>query len=418
MEVVYARCAGIDVHKRMLMTQARLAQGGKVQRELRECGTFTKDLLALRDWLKELGVTHVAMEATGSFWRPVYNILEGEFEILVCNAHHIKNVPGRKTDVKDAEWISELLAHGLLKPSFVPEAPQRALRDLTRTRSTFVAERARIANRIQKLLEEANIKLASVATDVLGASGRQMLRALVGGQEDPHILAEMSLRRLRKKIPQLQFALEGRIRPHQRIVLGELLKQVESLDLSIDKLEEAIQQELDEEGNRPFETAVALLTSVPGIGTTSARAIVSEIGPDMDRFGSAERLCAWAGVAPGNHQSGGKRLSGKTLHGNRSLMTTLAEAATAAARTKDTYLAALYRRLSLRRGKRKAVVALAHSMLRSVYYMLKSGAVYHDLGPNHFDRINYDKTVKRLEKRAGELGYCLMPATTTTNAAT
>ena len=409
MEVLHTRCAGIDVHKKTLMVHARAVEDGKVVREIRESGTFTSELLALRDWLKDRGITVVAMESTGSYWRPVYNILEGEFEILVCNAQHIKNVPGRKTDVRDAEWIAELLAHGLVKPSFIPEAPQRALRDLTRGRSSLVSERARLGNRIQKLLEEANIKLASVATDVLGVSGRAMLASIAAGQDDPHTLAGKAKGRLRLKMGALGEALHGRVRPHQRILLGELLKQVESLDASIQTLEIAIHEEIVRETDIPFETAIALIQTVPGIAETSARAIISEIGVDMTRFGSASRLCAWAGVAPGNNQSGGKRLSGKTLHGNRSLMRTLAEVASAAGRQKGTYLSALKGRISARRGKRRAVVAVAHSVLKSIYHMLVNGVHYHELGPSHFDRIDVAKVIKRLSKRADDLGYEMRP---------
>jgi len=409
MEIMYARCAGIDIHKRMVMTHARLVEAGRVVREIRESGTFTKELLELRDWLKDRGVTHVAMESTGSYWRPVYNILEGEFELLVCNARHIKNVPGRKTDVKDAEWIAELLAHGLLKPSFVPEVPQRALRDLTRGRSSLVSERARLANRVQKLLKEANIKLASVATDVLGVSGRAMLASIAAGEDDPRVLARKAKGRLRAKAQALGEALQGRVRPHQRVLLRELLKQVESLDASIAALETEIATEIRNETDIPFEAAVALLQTAPGIAQTSARAIIGEIGTDMSRFGSARRLCAWAGVAPGNHESGGKRLSGRTLHGNRSLMRTLAEVAAAAARQKGTYLSALYGRLAARRGKRRAIVAVAHSVLRSIYYMLTSGVSYQELGSAHFDNINRAAVIRRLARRAEELGYSISP---------
>jgi transposase len=412
MEVVNARCAGIDVHKKMVMTHARVVEPAGVAREILESGTFTKDLLNLRDWLKDRGITHVAMESTGSYWRPVYNILEGDFEILVCNAHHIKNVPGRKTDVRDAEWIAELLAHGLLKPSFAPEAPQRALRDLTRGRASLVSERARLSNRIQKVLEEANIKLASVATDVLGASGRAMLASIAAGEDDPRALARKARGRLKSKTEELGDALQGRVRPHQRILLRELLKQVESLDASISALEAAIDAEIQEEPKIPFEAAVALVQTAPGIAGTSARAIIAEIGADMTRFGSDKRLCAWAGTAPGNHQSGGKRLSGKTLHGNRALMRVLAECACAAARQKGTYLSALYGRLAARRGKRKAIVAVAHSLLKSIYHMLVKGESYQELGPNHFNNINRAAVVRRIARRAAELGYAITPLET------
>lgn len=412
MEVVFARCAGIDVHKRSVTTHARLVGAGSARRQIRAFGTFTQELLEMRDWLKDLGVTHVAMESTGAYWKPVYNLLEGEFEILVCNAQHVKNVPGRKTDIKDAEWIAELLAHGLLKPSFVPEKPQRALRDLTRARSGLVAERARLANRIQKLLEEANIKLASVATDILGVSGRAMLQEIVRGNDDPVSLASNAKMSLRKKIPALQLALEGRVLPHQRTILGVLLKEVENLDGSVEVLEAAISDELAREDNSRFEEAVRLITTVPGVGETSARAIIAEIGADMDRFGSANRLCAWSGMAPGNHQSAGKRLSGKTLHGNKSLQATLVEAAWAATHRKDSYLSALYRRIAHRRGIKRALIAVGHSILRSIYHMLSNRLPYQDLGQDYFDRINPGRTLSRLTRRARELGFDLTPATT------
>jgi transposase len=418
MEVVNARCAGIDVHKRMVMAHARLAEGPAPLRKVMEFGTFTQDLLAMRDWLHELGVTHIAMESTGVFWRPLYNVLEDEFEILVCNAHHIKNVPGRKTDVKDAQWIADLLAHGLLKPSFVPGPPQRALRDLTRARSQYVAQRARLSNQIQKLLEECNIKLSSVASDVLGVSGRAMLAALAAGQDDSKTLANYARRSLRKKLPQLGLALQGRMRSHQRTLLREHLNQVESLDRSIRALESAIDETLKQEPNSPFESAVAVIQTHPGIAETSARAIVSEIGADMARFGSAERLCAWSGMAPGNHQSAGKRLSGKTLKANRYLRSILVEVAQSAANQKGTYSSALYARLAARRGKKRALIAVGHSVLRSLYYMISNGQPYKELGANHFDELNRTRIVRRLTQRASSLGFELRPALATNGGST
>ena len=405
MEVLYARCAGVDVHKRMLMTHARMIEDRKVRREVKESGTFTREILALADWLKEREITHIAMESTGPYWRPVYNILEGSFQILVCNAQHIKNVPGRKTDVKDAEWIADLLAHGLLQPSFVPDAPQQALRDLTRGRWVLVAERVRIGNRIQKLLEEANIKLASVASDVLGVSGRTMLAAIAAGQDDPKALADMARGRLRHKLDLLGQAMQGRVRPHQRILLRELLNQVRSLDDSIASLETAIDEAIRQETEIPFERAVAVLQSAPGIAANAAPAIISEIGVDMARFGSAPRLCAWAGVAPGNRQSGGKRLSGRTLNGNRALVRTLVEAACSAKSQRGTYLSALYGRIAARRGKKRALMAVAHSLLRSIYYMLLNDVPYVDLGANHFEKLNRDRIVRRCARTLDSLGY-------------
>jgi transposase len=409
MEVVVARCAGLDVHKATVQAHVRTLENGRVRREAFEFGTFTKQILEMRDWLAQRGVTHVAMESTGCYWRPIYNILEGGFEILVCNAQHMKNVPGRKTDVKDAQWIADLLAHGLLRPSFIPHEPQRALRDLCRGRVSLVQERSRIANRINKLLEEANIKLSSVASDVLGVSGRLMLEAISQGEDNPRILAKNAKRKLRKKRPALTEALNGRVQEHQRILLRELLNQVASLDSSISALEKAIEGELQKEANAPFERAVTLIQTVPGVAQVAARAIIGEIGYDMSQFGSANRLCAWAGIAPGNRQSGGKRLSAQRLHGNKSLVTTLVESALVAARLKDTYLCALWGRLSLRRGKKRATVAVAHSILRSIFHMLQRDAPYQDLGSAYFDRIDPQRTLKRLTRRASQLGYALQP---------
>jgi transposase len=409
MEVLYARCAGIDVHKRMLMTSARLIADGVVVRELKESGTFTREILELGDWLKERGVTHVAMESTGPYWRPVYNLLEGDFEIVVCNAHHMKNVPGRKTDVKDAQWIADLLAHGFLKPSFVPAAPQRALRDLNRGRSTLVSERCRLSNRIQKLLEESNIKLASVASNVLGVSGRAMLKALCEGESDARVMANLAVGKLKPKVEVLTHALEGNMQPYQRILLRELLRQVESLDSSISVLEKAIHEEVVKEGDIPFESAVALLQTHPGIAVTASSAIIGEIGVDMTRFGSSKRISAWAGVAPGNNKTGGKRISGKTLQGNRALMSILCEVACSAIRMKGSYHSAQYGRIAAKRGKQRAIVAVAHTILVAIYHMLANGEPYRALAQNHFDEINKSKVIKRLSKRANTLGYQMVP---------
>jgi transposase len=345
------------------------------------------------------------MESTGSYWRPVYTILEGQFDLVVANAHHIKNVPGRKTDTKDAVWIADLLAHGLLKSSFVPPQRQRALRDLTRARSSLVAERARLSNRIQKLLEEANIKLASVATDVLGVSGRAMLHAIARGETDATAMAALARKSLKKKDAQLREALQGRVQSHQRIVLKELLYQVESLDGSVVRLEEAIGRAMEEGEENPFERTAALIDTAPGASICASRGVVAEIGTDMRVFGSATRLCAWAGVAPGNFQSGGKRLSGKTLHGNKALKTLLVEIANAASRQKGTYCQALYHRLAGRRVRKRALVAVAHSLLNAFYHMILHGVPYQDLGADYFDRINKTKLVNGLRKRLTNLGY-------------
>jgi transposase len=411
MDVLHSRCAGIDVHKQTVVVCVRIAvSGSKASSEARTFGTFTSDLLAAADWLEASGVTHVAMESTGSYWRPVYNVLEGRFELLVANAHHVKNVPGRKTDVKDAEWLADLLAHGLLKASFVPEPSLRALRDLTRGRSTLVAQRATLSNRIQKLLEEANIKLGSVASDVLGASGRDMLREMANGQSDPVQLAELARGQMRKKIGDLQKALRGQVMPHQRILLRELLAQVESLDSSIRTLETEVDRYLRQEQNAPFEAAVSLLQSTPGVGETSAHIIISEIGADMARFGSADRICAWGGAAPGNNQSAGKRLPGGKRHGNKNLLTCLVECAASATRMTGTYYHALYRRIAARRGKKRALIAVAHSMLRAFYYMISNGTRFQDLGADHFEKSNKQRIVTRLTKRLTAFGYDVTPS--------
>jgi len=404
MEVIHARCGGIDVHKRQVTVCVRIASGSKVDLEVREFGTMTRDLLSVSDWLKECGVSHVAMESTGAYWKPVYNVLEGEFSILLANAQHMKAVPGRKTDVKDAQWIAELHAHGLLRASFVPKLEQRGLRELTRTRTTLLAERARLANRIQKVLEDANVKLASVATDVLGVSGRAMLRQMIAGKDDAKATAQLAKGVLRKKMDSLELALEGRIRSHHRIVLEELLNQVESLDASVARLDEAIGEAL-KEAEDPFEAAVAILVTAPGAGRVSARAVLAEIGTNMEQFPSAEHLSTWAGISPGNKQSGGKRLSSRINPGNKWLKTTLVQMAQAASHQRGTYLHALYSRIAARRGKKRAIVAVAHSLLVSFYHMLKNGIAYQELGAEHFDKLNQTRTIDRLTARIASLGY-------------
>lgn len=405
MEVVHARCAGIDVHKRQVTVCLRVAESvGKPRIEVREFGTLTRDLLLMADWLYENEIAHVAMESTGAYWKPVYNLLEGEFEVLLANAQHMKAVPGRKTDVKDAQWIAELHAHGLLRPSFVPKLEQRALRELTRTRTSFVGERARLSNRIQKILEDANIKLASVASDVLGVSGQAILRSIVSGCEDPKANSELALGLLRKKLPELELALSGRVRSHHRIVLSELLKQVRSLDESVQALDQAIDAAM-KEADDPFEEAVRLAATIPGLAETSARTVLAEVGTDMDQFPSAAHLSSWAGLCPGNKESGGKRLSGKTTDGNRWLKTALVNAAHSAVRRPGTYLQALYARLAPRRGKKRAIVAVAHSILTSLYHMLKNGVEYKELGAQHFDKLSQAKTLQRLTTRIAALGY-------------
>ena len=369
---------------------------------------MTTDLLALSDWLMVVGVTHVAMESTGEYWKPVFNILENNFEVLLVNAQHIKAVPGHKTDVKDAEWIADLLRHGLLKASFIPPLGQRELRELTRYRTTFVKEKATLVNRVQKVLESANIKLASVASNVVGVSGRAILAALIEGKATPSQMAELSKGKLREKRDQLIKAMEGQVKAHHRFVLSELLCQIDSLDETIARFDEQI-----EEYCRPFEEMVILLDTIPGVARQSAEVIVSEIGTDMSRFESANHLAAWAGVAPGNNESAGKRLSGKTRRGNKALGVALNQAAHAAAHMKNTYLSAQYHRLAGRRGQKKAIVAVAHSILVIAYHIIKRKEPYRELGGDYFDKRRPDITAKRLLKRLEQLGFSIALAPST-----
>jgi transposase len=400
-EILYQSCCGLDVHKKMIVACLRRAdEAGKVGKQVRTFGTTTSELLSLSDWLVEAGCTHVALEATGVYWKPVYNILEGQMELLVVNAQHIKAVPGRKTDVKDAEWIAQLLQHGLLRASFIPPQSQRDLRDLTRYRTTRVRERARIVNRLQKVLEDANLKLAGVATDVMGVSGRAMLEALLAGQTDTGQLAELAKGRLRKKIPQLKEALTGRVREPHRFRLSEQLSHIDYLDEAIERLAAEIGQRL-----RPFEPEIQLLDTIPGVNRQTAEELIAEIGADMSRFPDGHHLASWAGMCPGHNESGGKRKSGKTRKGNRWLRSTLIEAAHGAAHTKDTYLASHYHRLVGRRGKKRALVAVGHSLLVISHYVLKRRQAYYDLGSNYFEELHRQRLERNLVKRLENLGY-------------
>lgn len=401
MEITHTQCVGLDIHKKMVVGTLMVPDGqGGVYKETRTFQTLTAELLKLSDWLASQGVTHVAMESTGEYWKPVYNILENNFEILLVNAQHIKNVPGRKTDVKDSEWLADLLRHGLLKASFIPPVGQRELRELTRHRTNFVRERATLVNRVQKTLESANIKLASVAADVMGVSGRAILKAIIDGKASPTEMAELAKGRLREKRDQLSHALEGRVKPHHQFVLTELLAQIDSLDETIDHFDAEIEKYC-----RPFEESVGLLDTIPGVARRTAEVIVSEIGTDMNRFPTADHLAAWAGVAPGNNESAGKRYSGTTRKGDKALNTALIQAAHAASHTKDTYLSAQYHRLAGRRGKKRAIVAVAHSILVIAFHLIQRKEAYQELGSDFFDKRRPDATAKRLIKRLERLGY-------------
>ena len=397
MEILYPQCAGLDVHKKTVV--ACVLRPAQVP-VIRTFGTMTADLLALADWLAVQGCTHVAMESTGEYWRPVFNILEGSFEVLLVNAQHIKAVPGRKTDIQDAEWLAQLLQHGLLRASFIPPPAQRDLRDLTRHRLNFVRERATLVNRVQKVLEGANIKLASVASDVLGVSGRAMLLALAEGETDAAAMAELARGRLREKRELLTQALEGRVKPHHRFLLTELLCQIDALDDTIARFDSEIADYCG-----PFAQAVVLLDTIPGVARETAEVIVAEIGVDMSRFPSAAHLAAWAGLAPGNHQSGGKRLAASARKGNRILCSALVQAAHAAAHTKATYLAAQYHRIARRRGAKKAIFAVAHTILVIIYHMIQRNEPYRELGADYFDRQQPVTTAQRLARRIEKLGF-------------
>lgn len=409
MQVVYERCCGLDIHKKLIVACV-LVRGAQGQRhkELRTFGTMMADLEAMREWLKAAGCTHVAMESTGVYWQPIYNVLEGHFELLLVNAQHIKAVPGRKTDLRDAEWLAELLQHGLVRASYVPSAWQRHLRELTRTRTRLMQERSRVINRLQKVLEDSNIKLASVVSDIMGKSAQAMLGGLVAGQTDPKRLAELAHTRLRASREQLEQALTGSFQPHHRFLVQEHLLHIEYLEEEISHLDEQITQQV-----QPYEDLLGLLDTIVGINRRLAEILLAEIGPEVSRFASAGHLASWAGMCPGNHASAGKRLSGRTRKGNRWLRTALIEAAHAAARTKHTYLSAQYRHLVSRLGKQRAAVAVGHSLLVIVYYVMTRHEPYQELGGTYFDERDRQAVERRLVRRLEQLGYQVsMPPTT------
>jgi transposase len=400
MEVVYPRCAGLDVHKETVVACARVVQERQVQQEVRTFGTTSKELLRLSDWLTERGCTHVALESTGIYWKPVWHVLEGSFALVLANAGAIRNVPGRKTDVNDAMWIADLLAHGLIRGSFVPPTPVQELRDLTRTRTQLVREIARHTQRIQKTLEDANIKLAAVITDILGVTGRAILDALIAGETDLDALAKLRRGSMKASHDELVEALRGKIRGHHRFLLRLHLRQIEALEQGVSELEGRMEALL-----RPFRRAVELLITIPGVSETTARVVLAEIGFDMSRFPSAGHLVSWSGLCPRSDESAGKRRSTRLRPGNVWLKTALVQAAWAASRTKESSLRAQYLRLKSRRGPKKAVVAVAASMLTSAYFMLQRDVPYHDLGPTYLDTLNRQRTAHRLTRRLRDLGF-------------
>lgn len=401
MERVIERCCGLDVHKKTVAACVRVpgAKGARDQ-HVRTFGTTAAELLALRDWLEAHRVTHVAMESTGVYWKPVFYVLEEAFTCLLANAAHVAQVPGRKTDVHDCMWIAQLVEHGLIRGSFVPPAPIRELRDLTRYRKTLIQDRTREVNRLHKVLEDAGIKLASVATDVLGVSGRAMLEALVGGTTDPDVLAELARGRLRTKLPALRQALAGRFRPHHAFLVAQLLAHLGYLDEVIETLSTQIAEAIT-----PFADEVKRLDAIPGVNQRTAEVIIAEIGVDMRVFPSAGHLASWAGLCPGNNESAGKHKSGKTRKGDRWLRAALTEAALSATRTSKSAFAARYRRVMRHRGHKKAVIAVAHAILVTAYHLLARRTAYQDLGPDYYDRRHTERVRQRAIQTLEHQGY-------------
>lgn len=397
MQVQHERCAGLDVHKDTVVACAMTPRGKVV----RTFGTVTRELMSLVDWLVEQGITHVAMESTGVYWKPIYNLLESfEFTLVLVNPKNMKAIPGKKTDMKDAEWIADLLRHGLLQSSFVPDKDQRELREMARYRRTLIRDRSQVVNRIQKVLEGASIKLSSVASDVVGVSGRAMLEAMVSGEKDPGKLAELSRGKLAAKRSALEEALRGAVGTHQRSMLASLLRHVDFLDEEIARMDNDISNRLGDS-----KQTIERLDEIPGIGRRGAEEILAEIGLDMSRFPTGAHLASWAHLCPGNNESAGKRRSGPTGQGNRWLQSALVEAAWAAIKKKGSYFVALYYRLAGRRGKKRAIVAVAHSLLVTIHSMLSKGTRYQDLGANYFDERNKSRVLSRAIHRIEKLGY-------------
>jgi transposase len=403
MQVIYSRCAGLDVHSATVVACVMMtAVDGSVSKETKTFGTMTKDLLELCDWLRGHEITHAAMESTGSYWKPVYNLLEGQMELLVVNAQHIKAVPGRKTDVLDAEWIADLLRHGLLRGSFIPPKPQRELRELVRHRANLVGRRAQSVNELQRTLESTNIKLANVVSDITGVSATEMLEAILAGQTDPEVLAEMARGKMKEKKVLLQRALQGKVEEHHRLILSQLLVDIAGYDEQVQEVGGMIAQRLEKD-----QELLDRLDEIPGVNQRVAQVIAAEVGTNVDRFPTDRHLISWAGICPGNNQSGGKRRRSRIKPGNRSLRSALVEAANAAGKKKNSYLSAMYRRLAGRRGKKRALIAVARTILQSSYFMMKRGTNYEDLGADYYDRRDPQGLARRLAKRIEKLGFAV-----------
>ena len=403
MEVLYPHCAGLDVHKNTVVACVRHTVDGTIKREVRTFKTITKELLALSEWLAAEGCTHIAMEATGVYWKPVWHILsDGDFALVLANAAHVKNVPGRKTDVNDATWLADLLAHGLIRSSFVPDQQTQEMRDLLRTRKQLARERSRHVQRLQKTLEDANIKLDSVISDVMGLSGRKMIEALIAGESDSEQLAQLAHRRIKATPEELCEALRGRVTRHHRFLLNVHLQQIDAIDAAINTIDQEIDAHVE-----PFRDTVLLLTTIPGVDELGACVILAEIGRDKSRFPTAGHLISWAGLCPRNDESAGKRRSTRMRKAAAWLKTTLVQCAWAATRKKASYLQAQFHRLRARRGAKKAIGAVAASILTAAYEMLKTGTLYEDLGCNHFDKSGKGKQIHRLVSRLRNLGYAV-----------
>jgi transposase len=401
MEAIIERCCGIDVHKKTITVCLMIGAAGKTpSKTIKTFSTMTQDLLACRDWLISEGCTHAVVESTGVYWKPLFNVLEETIEVILANARHIKNVPGRKTDVKDCEWLAQLLRHGLVKGSFIPPKPIRQLRDLTRYRQKLVQQRSSELNRLQKFLEDANIKLSSVVSDINGVSAQEMIQHLIADDMNPEQMAELAKGRLRNRLPELEKALEGYLSDHQRLLLKVCLQMIGSFDEAIEKLSQEIDVQM-----KPFESTAERLQTLPGVKKNAAERIIAEIGVDMSRFPSDGHLSSWAGISPGNNESAGKRYSGRITPGNKWLKACLTEAAWAASRTKKTYLKARYHRLAARRGKKRALVAVGHKILIMAYHIIKEQSTYQELGADYFDRLNEQAIIRRLTSRLEKLGY-------------